>query len=123
MSIVRITGVAGECCNPWCPNRPGGYCPFVIACKIIVVVIVVVVVVVGITRTHLYGEIWLKLAKVWSPLVHYGVEVVLRIVVISHKTAISSSLNIFSQDCNILDYQPGKTTIHPNKVHHQTKAL
>jgi len=37
-------------------------------------------------RHRLYGEIWLKLAKVWSPLVHYGVEVVLGIVVISHKT-------------------------------------
>ena len=40
---------------------------------------------------NLYGEIWLKLAKVWSSLVHYGVEVVFRIVVISHKTAISLS--------------------------------
>ena len=51
--------------------------------------------VIGITRNYLYGEIWLKLAKVRSPLVHYGVEVVLSIVVISHKTAISLSLNIF----------------------------
>merc|ERR1719351_387909 len=30
-------------------------------------------------------EIGLKLAKVWGPLVHYGVEIVLGIVVISHK--------------------------------------
>ena len=84
MSIVRMTGVAG--CNPWCPNRPGGYCPFVIACKIVVLIVGMI----G-NDCNLYGEIWLKLAKVWSPLVHYGVEVVLRIVVISHKTAISLS--------------------------------
>ena len=52
------------------------------------------VIVLGVVRINgghnLNCEIGLKLAKVWGPLVHYGVEIVLGIVVISHKTVTST---------------------------------